>query len=143
MKKRSSWSWYGVKIIKQIVVSGEPDVNLIKAAEKRGLDYVEDSKQEFEELIILVKAQSFDHAYKTAEKITNNDNEKYLNIYGQEVEWKFIDAVDCFNLFDNILRTGTEFYSCIHSTDKETSPEEFIAKWFCTEDSCRRKGRHL
>jgi hypothetical protein len=59
--KRSSWDWYGVKIIKQIIVEGEPDEKLIDEF------YDDDGKQHFEETLMLVRAQSFDHAYKIAE----------------------------------------------------------------------------
>lgn len=142
MKRDSSWSWYGVKIIKQIVVIGEPNAEMVESAKEHGLDYVEDGKQDFEESIMLVKAQSFDHAYKIAEEKTGIGSEKYPNIYGQEVEWKFVEAVDCFHLFDDKLKTGTEVYSCFHSTDKDTSAEEFVSKWFnSSEDGCR-KARH-
>lgn len=143
MKRQSNWSWYGVKIIKQIVVMGAPDAELMEEAKTYGLDFAEDCKQVFEESIMIVKAQSFDHAYKIAKKTTNIDNEKYLNIYGQEVEWKFIDAVDCFHLFDDILITGTEVYSCLHSADKNTTADEFINKWFSSSEYECRKARHL
>ncbi len=143
MKNQSKWNWYGVRIIKQIVVIGEPDKKLIEeAAEKYGFDFSEDDKQSFEESIMLVKAQSFNHAYKISEKKSLSSNVKYPNMYGQEVEWKFVKAVDCFEIMD-VLKSGAEVYSCFHSTDRRTSVEEFIDKWFCsTEEGCK-KARHL
>ena len=32
------------------------------------------------------------------------------------------------------LVTGTELYSCFHTTSIDTTPKEFIRKWFKTED---------
>ena len=62
MSKTSSWNWYGVKIIKEIIVKGEPDINLID-------EFYEDNNEKYyEESLLLVKAQSFEHAYKIAEK---------------------------------------------------------------------------
>ncbi len=136
MKKSSKWNWYGVKIIKQLIVTGEPDMKLIDES------YIDDGKQDFEESLMLVKAQSFDHAYRIAEKKTLSDAHKYLNIYGQQVEWKFIEAVDCFEIMDE-LKSGAEVYSCFHSTDNNKSALEFLDEWFNdTENGCRR-ARHL
>jgi hypothetical protein len=59
--KNGTWNWYGVKIIKQIVVEGEPDETLPDEF------YEDDGKQQFEESLMLVRAQSFEHAYKVSE----------------------------------------------------------------------------
>lgn len=135
MTKQSKWDWYGVKIIKQIVIKGEPNEKLID-------EFYDDSKQHFEETIMLVRAQSFDHAYKIAESKATKDNGFYLNIYRQQVAWKFIAAVDCFLILDE-LKTGAELYSCFHFTAKDTTTKEFLDKWFnSTENGCRMV-RHL
>jgi len=52
MKRKSSWDWYGVRVIKHIIVEGEPDVNLIDGF------YDEDDGQLFEKTIVLVRVQS-------------------------------------------------------------------------------------
>lgn len=54
--KNSAWYWYGVKIIKQLIVEGEPDEMLLDEF------YEDDDKQQFEESLMLVRAQSFEHA---------------------------------------------------------------------------------
>jgi len=135
MKKQSGWYWYGVKIIKQIIVCGEPDENLVDEF------YDDDGKQHFEESVMLVRARSFDHAYKTAENKAKKDNEPYMSIYGQQVTWKFIRAVDCFLIIDE-LKSGAEVYSCFHLTAKDTTTEDFINTWFdSAEEGCRPARR--
>lgn len=133
MIKRSAWNWSGVKIIKQIVVHGEPAENLIDEY------YKNDDVRHFEETIVLIRAQSFDHAYKIAEANAKRDNEPYPNIYGQMVFWKFIDAVDCFLIGDEI-KSKTEVYSCFYTA--ETSTEHFMEKYYKDESGCRI-ARHL
>ena len=123
MKSKSSWNFYGVKIIKQIIVEGEPDPNLIDEF------YEDDDEQLFEESLLLVRAQSSDHAYKIAKKKTIEHEEPYLGKYGQQVLWKFIEAVDCFEMLDE-LKSGAEVYSCLHTTDKNETASGFIEKWF-------------
>lgn len=131
--KKSAWNWFGVKLIKQIVVQGEPAEDLVDEF------YTNNDLRHFEETIVLVRAQSFDHAYKIAETNAKLDNTTYPNVYGQMVSWKFIDAVDCFLVGDEI-RSGIEVYSCFHSTNNNT--EEFIEKYFTHENGCQI-ARHL
>lgn len=128
MKKRSSWNYYGVKIIKQILVEGEPNPDLIDEY------YEEDCGQTFEESIVLVRAQSFEHAYKIAIKKSTEFDEPYQNPYGQQVTWKFIDAVDCYLILEE-LESGVEVYSCFHNTASDVSADEFINKWFSSNDN--------
>lgn len=116
--KESNWNWYSVKIIKKLNIKVKPKKEFLD-------EYYDDKVQNFEESIVIVKAQSFEHAYKTAEKKVLNDSMSYYNIYGQEVSWDFIEAVDCF-LIDNEIRTGTEIYSCFYKTSKSISDDDFI-----------------
>ena len=120
MKNKSNWNYYGVKIIKQIIVSGEADLDLVDE------NFLCDQKQHFEESLMLVRAQSTEHAYKIAEKKSKIEV-PYQNIYGQQVVWKFIKAVDCFLILDELI-SGSEMYSCLHSTDDNV--DVFLNKWF-------------
>ncbi|WP_429888225.1 DUF4288 domain-containing protein [Gottfriedia acidiceleris] len=45
------------------------------------------------------------------EKEAIKNEVEYLNQYDQTVEWNFIRVIDCFNLSDKKLQTGTELYS--------------------------------
>ena len=137
MKGKSNWKYYGVRIIKQIIVEGEPDPTLIDDKFYDDID-----EQHFEESIMLVRAQSFEQAYKIAEKKTTKYEEPYQNMYGQKVEWKYIQSVDCYSIGDD-LESGTEVYSCFHTTGKNVTANEFIEKWFDSSisDGCI-KARH-
>ncbi len=134
--KNSTWNWYGVKIIKQIIVEGEPDETLLDEF------YEDDGKQWFEESLILVRAQSFEHAYKIAEIKARKDNDFYPNKYGQQVAWKFVEAVDCFLILDE-LKSGAEVYSCFHTTAKDRTAEDFLNLWFNNSEEGCHKARHL
>lgn len=124
LKNKSNWDFYAVKIIKQIIIEGEPDLSLIDNSFNK-----EEDEQLFEESIMLVRAQSTEHAYKVAEKKTTELNEPYQNAYGQQVSWKFIKAVDCY-LILNELKSGTEVYSCLHNVSKNQTVDEILKKWF-------------
>ena len=123
MKGKSKWDFYSVKIIKQIIVEGEPDPNLIDEF------YDDYDEQHFEESILLIRARSSEHAYKIAEKKATESEEPYTNKYGEQVVWKFIKAVDCYEILDE-LKTGAEIYSCLHATDRNETASEFLEKWF-------------
>ena len=133
MIKKSAWNWFGVRIVKQIIVQGEPDKDLIDEF------CTSDDVKHFEETMVIVRAQSFDHAYKIAETNAKLDNETYPNIYGQIVSWEFIDAVDCFLIGDKI-KSGIEVYSCFHTTKNNAT--EFMEKYSTIEGGCRI-ARHL
>ena len=132
----SGWNWYGVKLIKKLNIKGKPKKELID-------EYYKDTVQNFEETIVVVKAQSFDQAYKIAEEKALKDNEPYHNIYGQEVSWDLVKAIDCFLIYDEI-ESGTEVYSCFYQTSKAVSDNSFIQNNIVKdiEDGCRM-GRSL
>lgn len=121
------WNYYGVKIIKQIVVEGEA------ISERVDENFAEDADQIFEESVLLVHAQSVAHAYKIAKKKSSELDEPYKNQYGQQVIWRFVEAVDCY-LIGTQVRSGTEVYSCFHRTDSNSTTKEFIEKWFRNDD---------
>ena len=125
---KSKWDYYGVKIIKQIIVEGEPDLNLID-------EYYNDAgTQTFEESVMLVHAQSYSHAYKIAQRKATKSDVSYPNAYGQQVAWKFINTVDCFLILDKLV-SGAEVYSCLHTADINETAVEFIGKWFSSTDN--------
>ena len=129
MNKKSNWDFYGVKIIKQIIIEGDPDFTDLQKSEIDS--YVNNNQQLFEESILLVHAQSFDHAYKIAEKKSMEDEISYQNVYKQKVLWKFIDAVDCFLCGE--IKSGEEVYACFHTVEKDMTANDFIGKWFNKE----------
>ncbi len=119
IRKRSTWKWFAVKLLYEGVISGEPSPETIDQ------NYSRDFKN-FEESIILVKAQSFDQAYSIAEKKAKEAEIDYQNPYDESVHWQLIKALDAFWLFDDELVSGTELYSRIIRVAKSVDNDEVI-----------------
>ena len=116
--RRSSWNYYGIKLIYQAVITGPPIPERID-------ENFSDGHTIFEESVMLIRAQSFDHAYAVAERKARENEATYKNPYGQTVEWKLIDAIDCFLIGDEIS-SGTELYSSMSSEKKEVTPSGYL-----------------
>ncbi|MFD0051719.1 DUF4288 domain-containing protein [Actinomycetes bacterium NPDC127524] len=125
MKKarKSSWEWYAVKLLYECVIKGNPNPETID-------ENYTNSHKTYEESIMLVKAQSFDHAYSIAEKKAKEVEADYLNPYEEIVEWKFADCLDCFHLFDEALQSGTELYSRFLRIPKNVPKEQVISHYY-------------
>jgi Domain of unknown function (DUF4288) len=119
--RKSSWEWYAVKLLYEAIITGSPNPKTI--------DENYSTDKTYEESIMLVKAQSFEHAYSIAEKKAKDEEMDYLNPYEEKVEWKFVKAIDCFILFDE-LQTGTELYSRFLHVPKDVSTGEFISYYY-------------
>lgn len=128
--KNTKWQWFSVKLIFESIITGEPELDTIDR------NYTNNYKT-YEESIILVKAQSFDHAYKIAEKKASEMEIDYVNPYGEFVNWKFVEAIDCFSISDETLCTGVEIYSRYIRDAKNIDAEDFIDKYYpdTVEDS--------
>jgi len=122
MTEKSFLEWYAVKIIYEFIITGEP--NPEKIDEKYHTDKM------YEESIMLVKAQSFDHAYSIAEMKAKESEYDYISIYEEKVYYKFAEAIDCFRLCDEELETGTELYSRVLSVSKDITRDEFIDQFY-------------
>ena len=120
----SKWEWYGVKILLECVIKGEPSVDTIN-------NNCPIKSKSYEESIVLVKAQSFEHAYALTEK-KYIDETSYNNCYDQLVEWKFVRFLDAFNLSDENLKSGTELYSRFLHVPTTSSTDEVI-EWYYPE----------
>ncbi|OON65630.1 DUF4288 domain-containing protein [Hymenobacter sp. CRA2] len=112
--------WFGVRIINQYTISGEPNPSAIDA-------FYEADYAAYEESIIIVHAVSFDEAYAIAEQIGRQNESTYLNRYHQTVKKSYFDSIDCFWLPDSTIESGTEVYSNIISTNRSITTEAFIA----------------
>jgi len=119
----SKWQWYSVKLLFESLVSGPPEPN---TADK---NYTDQYKM-YEESIILVKAQSFNHAYKIAEKKAREAELKYENSYGGSAHHRFVEAIDCFLLLEETFSTGAELYWRILRVPKETKAQDFIDAYY-------------
>lgn len=90
-------------------------VKMTVAVEVEG---VKKGNQTVEERFVLVKANSFDDAYKRVEKQKKNYSEPYLNPYGQFVRWRVESLDDCYATDINSMTDlnnpeGVEVYSIL------------------------------
>ncbi|MCM3118845.1 DUF4288 domain-containing protein [Neobacillus sp. MER 74] len=120
--KRSSWEWYAVKLLYECIITGKPNPETID-------ENYTDAHKTYEESIMLVKAQSFEHAYSIAEKKAKNNEIDHLNPYEERVQWQFVDTVDCFIIIDD-LETGAELYSRFLRVPKNIPKEEVICHYY-------------
>jgi len=116
--QKSSWQYYGVKLIYQAVITGQPIPEHIN-------ENYSDTHTFFEESIMLVRAQSFDHAYTIAERKARDNKRTHTNPYGQIVEWKLVDAINCYWIDDKISN-GIELFSETSPANKEITPYEYL-----------------
>lgn len=122
-QRKTSWEWYAVKLLYESIISGNPNPETIDE------NYTNTYKT-FEESIMLVKAQSFEHAYSIAKKKAKDEEMNYLNPYEELVEKKFVDALDCFILIDEKLQSGTELYSRFLHVPKDIPREKVISHYY-------------
>lgn len=129
-KKFNKWKWFSVKLIFEIIISGEPEPDTLDR------NYTNDYKN-FEESIIIVKAQSFEHAYRIAEKKASQMELEYTNPYGELINIRFVQVIDCFSISEETLSTGTEVYWRQLRASKDTDKEDFFNKYYpeTVEDS--------
>lgn len=119
----NAWQWFSVKLIFEYRINGEPEPDTIDQ------NYTNTHKT-YEESIILIKAQSFDHAYKIAEIKAIDMEMCYTNPYGETVECTFSQAIDCYKIGDEKLCTGVELYSRSLRTPKNVDTEDFLGTYY-------------
>lgn len=129
MKKRlrkkmtKDWEWYAVKVLYECIISGESSQEPIDIASSR-------DHKTYEETLFLIEASSEEQAYALGEKEAIKQEVDYLNEYGEKVEQKFVETIDCFNLFDRQLQTGTELYSRFFYVPDTISTEDVISHYY-------------
>ncbi|QKE72941.1 DUF4288 domain-containing protein [Arthrobacter citreus] len=121
-KMTQQWEWFAVKVLYECKISGNP------TSEK--INYEIDNLNTFEETILLIKAPAVEQAYLNGEKEALKNETEYLNQFGETVEWKFIEILDCFELFDKKLQTGTELYSRFIRVPTDLSKEDLIFQYY-------------
>ena len=127
----SNWKYFMCRIIKHIIVEGEPDPEAIAKFHEFYELCKDDNDELYEESFMLVHAMSRDHACKIAKKVTKKNDFDGENMFKQKVDWKLVDIIDVYEIMDK-LESGAEVYSCLHST--KDSEEEFMDKWFHIAD---------
>lgn len=121
--KLNTWKWYSVKLIFENIITGDPEPETID------INYTNKYKI-YEESIVLVKAQSFEHAYKIAECRAKKYEDEYTNPYSELVNVKFLEAIDCFLIFDETITSKTELYWRTLRVDKNMDNEDFLDMYY-------------
>jgi len=117
------WKWYGVKVLYKNLIEGKPN------AEKIDENY--EDHQIFEESILLIKAKSFDQAYEIAETKAKENEDSYINVYDQVVNFQFVDSLHAFLLCeDEELENGIEVYSRFLHISKEESFANVLSRYY-------------
>lgn len=123
LKGKRKLKWYAVKNLYESVITGEPTKSKVD-------ENYTDRFKIYEESIMLVKAKSFNKAYKLAEKKAKKAEFNYYNLYDEFVEYKYVDSLHCFWLFDDIIKSGTEVYSRLIHVPKGVNAEEVKKAYF-------------
>lgn len=122
--------WYGVKLLYVNKVVGEPDPKLVDC------NYIE-GYIAYEESILVVQANSFDTAYQKAQAVAKENEEDYQNIYGQTVQVKYYDAVDCYLIGETqelSLQDGVEVYSRLIDSNAAEEPKALLERLYPISD---------
>ncbi len=122
-KRVLTYQWYAVKLLFESIISGNPDPKTID-------ENYTNSYKNFEESIVIVKAQSFEHAYSIAEKKASQMESEYTNPYGEVVNMKFVQAIHCFSIYEETLGTGVEVYWRPLRVSKDTNTEDFLDRYY-------------
>ncbi len=105
-----------------LVLEGEPDPSLID-------EQCHDGDTTYEESLLLICAQNDRDAIRAAEELSRENEVSYQNRYNQQVTWRFLKVVDCYEMPDDLVH-GAELYSCLHTASKNEGADEFLRKWF-------------
>ena len=118
--KRLSLDWFAVVVLFETKITGSPDKDRLD-------NHYDDKHKIIEEQIIVVRAQSPDDAFELAEKSAKDNTEMtYRNPYGQHVQCRFLESVNCQKLFAPEIRSGSEVYFRLYLVPNEMSKCEFI-----------------
>src|SRR5207249_1758492 len=61
--------------------------------------------------LVIVRAGSEVQAGRKAERLTRAGVERYRNVFGETVTWRFKEVIDSYAILDDELADGTEIYS--------------------------------
>ena len=98
----------------------------------------ENDQRYYEELILRVEADSFDHAYEKAENYMKGAVCEYKNQKGETVKTLNIEAVNCFLAYEP-EGDVQEMYSSFSSNNGSLSEEEYyeVISSSCGEEELR------
>jgi len=90
----TSKDWFGVRLVVECQVGKDPP-----------------AKRTYEDRLVVVRAGSEGQAGRKAERLTRAGVERYRNVFGETVTWRFKEVIDIYPILDDELADGTETYS--------------------------------
>ena len=115
---------YAVKLLFESVHTGEPDPTKIDE------HYEENHDTLFEESIILVKASSLEEAPALGEQIAIQSEHTYVNMYDEQITWKFRKVLHVFELDDTPFETGKELYARFLHVKKNETVDSIVKAYY-------------
>lgn len=115
---------YAVKLLFESVHSGEPDPTKIDE------HYEENHNTLLEESIILVKASSLEEAHALGEQIAIQSEHTYVNMYDEQITWKFRKVLHVFELDDTPFETGKELYARFLHVKKNETVDSVVKAYY-------------
>lgn len=113
--------WFTAAVLYESIHEGEPI----------HIDVPYDSSvKTYEESHFLIKAASVEEASRLGEKLGIENEHTYKNQYGETVRWKFIKVLNCFELIEEELHSGTEIFSRYIVVEKEKSTQDVLKRFF-------------
>lgn len=89
-----------------------------------------DRPSTYEERIILIRAESFEHATQRAEE--------YAHAYANSIEGvEYLKFVDVYHLFDDSVGDGSELFSSLR--DSDLAPDSYLSRFFDTGSEYTRR----
>lgn len=129
--RRLNTQWFGVKLLFESLHSGDADPHKIDEGCFSDLKL-------YEETIVLIQAESLEQANSIALSNAVDMEHSYPNQYGEQVEWRFVQLIDAFELFEQSLKNGTEVYSRFILAKHSDTTEEIISRYFPEADERNR-----
>lgn len=135
MSAKRKNAWYGVRTLYRLTAKGRP-----KSRDK----YYDRDSTLVEDRIVLFQANRFDDALAQGEKEARSycRRTRFVNIYGQQVRMRYLDACDAFEIFDKKIAAGSEVYSSTELVGASVRDSALIASHFREDASARGPRRH-
>ncbi|MDL4841770.1 DUF4288 domain-containing protein [Aquibacillus rhizosphaerae] len=115
--------WFVVNLLYKSINSGQQNIPI----ELKEVDHSEE--EVFEERHYLIRTSNRKNAELIGEDIAIKNENKYNNIYGEQVFWKYEKFLECYEVIDE-LDSGAEIYSRHIISAKGTTTNEIINRFF-------------
>lgn len=89
-----------------------------------GITAENQTKQQFDEQLRLIEAETLEEAFLKSRKIGLQEEDSFINDKNNRVQWEFINVAELIPL--KKLEDGAEVYSRIHEMEESKSYVNFI-----------------